>query len=97
VTFTLIFNKTERDKIGKFGCPELNMGGTFDGFTLPDSYKKLTEFPLTITFDGIELGSQLAETRAIAYRVAIQERLRVLWTDFKAIPDNFGDEHVTTI
>lgn len=97
VSFTLVFNTTEQAKINKFGAPSIELGGTFDSFTLPLLQKKLSEFPYSKSFDGDELGHTVAEDRADEYTVEIKKRLQDVWTAFKAILDDYDEETVYTL
>lgn len=97
VTFTLVFNDTETEKLNKFGSPTIELGGTFSSFVLPALSKQLIQFPFTQRFDGIELGPVIAEEQAAIYIIEINRRLQAVWNAFKAIQDNFSGETVYTI
>lgn len=97
VTFTLVMNDTEKDKVNKFGAPTIELGGTFTTFTLAANSKKLSEFPFTQRFDGTELGHTVAEQRAVEFTIEIKRRLQIVWDAFKAIQDAHSGETVYTI
>ena len=101
ITFSLLFNDTEKSKLEKFGYPSINIGGQFQNekisFTLENENKKLSEFPIVQKFDGIELGHDLAKQQADLYTEIICNRITNVWQNFKSIPDDFGGENVFTI
>jgi hypothetical protein len=98
VTIRLTANSAEVAKIAKFGNPTVNVGGTFDGFVLPNSIKRIpTDFPYLQSFDGNDLGLEVAKARALVYYDEMKIRIRNTMNQFKAIPDNFDDEEVLTV
>lgn len=98
VTIKLTSNSAEADKIKRLGNPTVNIGGDFDGFSLPNSLKKIpVEFPYLQSFDGNDLGLDIAKLRATIYAEEMKIRIRNSVNQFKAIPDNFDDEEVLTV
>lgn len=101
ITFTLIFNDTEKAKLKCFSYPEVETGGVFSNesitFELPLKKVKFSEFPFVASFDGIELGHTLAEDRGNLYADEMSIRINNVMTNFKSIPDNFTKEVVYTI
>lgn len=97
VTITLVLNDTDKSRVAKFGYPSVEAGGEFTGFTLPGNVKKLSEFPISERFDGVEFGHTLAKSRADVYHAEMGIRLKNVWTEFRAIPDDFGDDKVFTV
>ena len=91
-------NDTEKPKLARFGDPIVEVGGSFDGFTLPAQEKKIpSEFPYTEKFDADELGRTEAERRANNWASVMYTRIHNAITQFKAIPDTFEGETVYTV
>ena len=97
IIFRLIFSTDESALIKKYSSPEINVGGNFSTFTLPDSYKKFIEFPYTCSFDGTSLGRDEALARSIVYIGILKIRLTDAWNAFKQNIDTFTGEDVFTV
>ena len=103
VTLKTTMNDTETAKVARFGPPTVEIGGTFDGgtfddFTLPTQQKRIpSEFPVVQSFDGTELGQDVAKTRANIWANEMKIRVQNSITEFKALPDDFDDDRVYTV
>lgn len=97
VKISFVYTKTEKEKLGKIGYPSIETGGNFGEYSLPTSVKKFSQSPFSQSFDGIELGHDLAVTRARTYTTVMNSRVRSVWENFKAIPDDFSGETVYTL
>jgi len=104
VTLKVKTNDTEDGKIGRLGNPTVEIGGSFSGgdpvidFSLASASKKIpSEFPVVQSFDGDELGFELAEKQANVWAEEMYIRMKNAMAEFKALPDTFTDDSVFTI
>lgn len=101
VKMSFTYAKADTTRLSEYGYPTINIGGTFSNqeitFTLPNSNKKFSEFPIEVSFDGITLGHDLARKQALLYSSTMETRLTNVWNEFKAIPDDFKDDKVKTL
>lgn len=94
----------DKEKIHKFGEPEINLGGTFlegteNEFTLPDKFVRIcSEFPQTIRFDSRDERFQANITEKIdAYIAAILTAFREAFASLRSREDTFSSELVENI
>ena len=90
---------TEKDIVKSYGDPDVQVGGVFTGFTLPEALKKMQAGfnPFVQPFDGLELGFDTARERALNYQTVLHERLHQVIDDLREKVDGFNGEFVSTV
>lgn len=95
------WSELDKQLMVKYGEPEINLGGEFDGpysmsFTLSDNFVRImSESPFVGRFDSRDYAD--AEDRALTWKTTVMERLTSAVTTLRDLADTFSKEEVETI
>ena len=93
----------DRELMGKFGEPEINLGGSFTtssvAWTLPDSFARIVSgMPVRREMDITVVPFSVSTTaRLTTYRETIVQRFTDALTTLRAQGDTFTNEYVTQV